>query len=76
MAKHRLHKYWEVLFDDGTREIIEFRSCYYFYEQKDKYLISWLEQLILEKNIEAKPIEMIEKSRIVECEEYKIVIGI
>lgn len=75
MATHKLHTYWEVLFDDDTTEIIEFRSCYYFHEQKSKYLISWLEQLIQEKNIKAKPLEITEKTKIVECDQYNIVIG-
>ena len=78
MATHRLETYWEVLFDDGSIKIINFPEggVYYFYEQKKSYLVSWLEYAMKESNITAKPLTITEKYRVVECEPYKIVIGL
>lgn len=78
MATHRLETYWEVLFDNGDIKIINFPEggVYYFYEQKKKYLVSWLEWLMKKDNITAKPLTITEKYRVVECEPYKIVIGL
>ena len=78
MATHRLETYWEVLFDNGDVKEINFskEGVYYFYEQKNKYLVSWLEYAMKESNITAKPLTITEKYRVVECEPYKIVIGL
>lgn len=78
MATHRLETYWEVLFDNGDVKEINFPKggVYYFYEQKNKYLVSWLEEMILKENITAKPLTITKKYRVVECEPYDIVIGV
>lgn len=78
MATHKLETYWEVLFDDGTIKNLEFPEggVYYFWEQENKYLVLWLEDLIEKSNITAKPLTITEKYRVVECEPYEIVIGV
>lgn len=78
MATHKLEYYFEIEFDDGTkRELPWYDSkVYYFKQQKDTYLINWLETLIREEQITAKPLFITEKSKVVECEEYRTIIGL
>lgn len=79
MATHKLNYYFEVEFDDGTKREIpwpEHDGVYYFEQQKSKYLVLWLERLIREENITAKPLFIREYDKVVECEEYKIMIGV
>jgi len=77
MAKYKLHYYFEVEFDDGTKRQLPWydEKVYYFHQQKTQYLISWLERLIEEENITAKPLFIREFSKVIECEEYKNYIG-
>lgn len=77
MATHKLQYYFEVEFDDGTKREIRWPDggVYYFHQQKEKYLILWLERLMKEENITAKPLFIREYNKVVECEEYKIMIG-
>jgi len=76
MATHKLELAWDVIFEDGSVEELQFQNCYYFADQKYKYLICWLEELIKEKDITSRPIEIREKYKVIECEHYKIVIGL
>ena len=78
MATHKVEYYFKIEFDDGTkRELPRYDSrVYYFNQQKDTYLINWLEILIREEQITAKPLFITEKARVVECEEYQTIIGL
>ena len=76
MATHKIRYTWICTFDDGTEKEIPFHESYYFWEQKGKYLISWLEEMIEEENIVAKPLFITEKMVVEECEPYKIIIGL
>ena len=77
MANHKIIKTWEVLFEDGSKRELETpERTYYFNEQKSKYLIVWLENLINKDNIKSNPIEIREINKIIECNDYNIVIGV
>ena len=77
MANHKIIKKWEVLFEDGSKRELEIpERVYYFNEQKYQYLVVWLENLIQKYNIKSNPVEIREINKIVECENYNIVIGV
>lgn len=78
MATHKLQYYFEVEFDDNTKmEIpISDERVSYFFQQKSKYLIRWLENFIEENHITAKPLFIVEKFKVSECEPYDNIIGI
>ena len=76
MATHKTHYIWICTFDDGTEKEIPWHNCYCFWEQKEKYLILWLEKMIKKENIVAKPLFITEKMVVEECEPYKIIIGL
>ena len=76
MTNHKLNLAWEVVFDDGTTREIEFQTCYHFHEQKYKYLIRWMEEMIDKENITSKPVEIREKMKVEECEPYQSFIGL
>lgn len=77
MAKHQLELAYRVVFDDGTKKNIPIpEEAYYFHEQKGKYLIKWMEGMMLEEDIKAKPLYIEEYYLVHECEEYQIIIGV
>lgn len=78
MATHKLEYYFEVEFDDGTKREIPWPTSgvYYFHQQKATYLTRWLEDLIEEEHITAKPLFITEKMQVIECEEYPTIIGL
>lgn len=77
MVNYKIVKTWEVIFDDGTKRELEVpERVYYFNEQKYKYLVLWLENLIEKYTIKSKPIEIKERDKIVECDPYNITIGL
>lgn len=77
MVNYKIIKTWEVIFDDGTKRELEVpERVYYFNEQKYKYLVLWLENLIEKYTIKSKPIEIKERDKIVECDPYNITIGL
>jgi hypothetical protein len=58
-----------VVFDDGTEQELEIpEKTYYYQQQKRTYWVRWIENLMLEKNIKAKPIEVKEINVVEECE--------
>ena len=77
MAKHNLKYFFEVEFEDGTKKEIPLPDrLYYFNQQRSSYLISSLETLIEKEKITSKPLFITEKYKVIECEEYQIIIGL
>ena len=76
MANHKLELAWDVLFEDGTIRELKIGQYWRYHGQEQKYIIQWLERMIIEEGITSKPIEIKEKYKVIECEPYQIVIGL
>lgn len=77
MVHHKFEYVVEVTFSDGSKRNLEIpEQVYYYAEQKRKYWAIWLDELITKYDITAKPIELCERFVIVECEPYRVIVGV
>lgn len=77
MSKYKVRTKLLVTFDDGAQHYMTFpERVYYYQEQKRTYWVNWVENLIQEKGIIAKPIKIEEINAFEEVEEYTTIIGV
>ena len=62
-----LRRKWEILFDDGSKEMIPTEAqrkdgmVFFDMHQQQRDIARWTAELIEEKGITAKPVELVEK---------------